>query len=415
MLLFLSILGSLLSVILLLFSSRKNITTAYLGAFFFLLSLYGLYQYALVYSKSPPLIAVFLISFAVITPPLYLIGPVLFWYVRSLLRDDWRLGKNDFWHLLPATIFFIAALPYSHVPASHKVEMAEAVVRDLGIIQVYKTTILADIFSIEAIFLSRPALVLIYAVGSAIIYARYLKQGKLSTVFSGQYFMRTWVFLLIGLVTIMTSTHILLIAKMFAMDFSEVFFTLTFLRLFCWSALIVLLVSPFFFPSVLYGLPRVPEPTGKTRQRRPKPPAPAHSAATGRHRAPATAGNTVSANHFEKEYLQGIGQEVESCMQEQKPYLDPDFNLVWLSAHVRIPLHHLGYYFREVKQQPFTDYRNHWRVKYAKGLIREGKANLLTLEAIGKMSGFSSRNTFRATFEKFEGICPSAYSGQIKE
>ncbi len=398
MLLFLSILGGLLSVILLLYNGRKNLSTVYLGAFFFLLSLYGLYQFALVYAKSPLLIAVFLMNFACITSPLYLIGPMLYWYVRSVLRDNWTLQRSDLWHLLPALIFFLAALPYSLVPVSHKMEMAEAVVSDIGIIQVYKTTILADLFSIQAIYLSRPALVFIYAVGSAIIYVRYLMQGKLSGVFSGQYFMRTWLFLLIGFVAIMSSTHILLIAKMFAMEFSELFFTLTFLRLFCWSALIGLLVTPFFFPSVLYGLPRVPEPKGKTRQRRQKPPAPA-----------------TSANHFEKEYLHGIGREVEACMQDHKPYLDPDFNLAWLSAHVRIPAHHLGYYFREVRQQPFTEYRNLWRINHAKELIQEGRASLLTLEAIGKMSGFSSRNTFRSTFEKFEGICPSAYSGRIKE
>ena len=398
MLLFLSILGGLLSVILLLYNGRKNLSTVYLGAFFFLFSLYGLYQFALVYAKSPLLIAVFLMNFACITSPLYLIGPMLYWYVRSVLRDNWTLQRSDLWHLLPALIFFLAALPYSLVPVSHKMEMAEAVVSDIGIIQVYKTTILADLFSIQAIYLSRPALVFIYAVGSAIIYVRYLMQGKLSGVFSGQYFMRTWLFLLIGFVAIMSSTHILLIAKMFAMEFSELFFTLTFLRLFCWSALIGLLVTPFFFPSVLYGLPRVPEPKGKTRQRRQKPPAPA-----------------TSANHFEKEYLHGIGREVEACMQDHKPYLDPDFNLAWLSAHVRIPAHHLGYYFREVRQQPFTEYRNLWRINHAKELIQEGRASLLTLEAIGKMSGFSSRNTFRSTFEKFEGICPSAYSGRIKE
>ena len=412
MLLFLSILGGLLSVILLLFSGRKNITTVYLGAFFFLLSLYGLYQYALVYAKSPFLIAVFLMNFACITSPLYLIGPMLFWYVRSVLRDNWTLQRSDLWHLLPALIFFLAALPYNHVPASHKLEMAGAVVLDIGIIQVYKTTILADWFSIQAVYISRPALVLIYAVGSAIIYARYLQQGNLSKVFSGQYFMRTWLFLLIALVAIMTSTHILLIAKMFAMEFSELFFTLTFLRLFCWSALIVLLISPLFFPTVLYGLPRVPEPKGKTRQRRQKLPATAARAVNGLQKLPVP---SASANHFEKEYLQGIGQEVESCMQEHKPYLDPDFNLAWLSAHVRIPAHHLGYYFREVRQQPFTEYRNFWRINHAKELIQEGKASLLTLEAIGKMSGFSSRNTFRSTFEKFEGICPSAYSGRIRE
>jgi AraC-like DNA-binding protein len=412
MLLFLSILGVLLSVILVSYNARKNISTVFLGAFFFLVSLYGLYQFALVYSKSPPLIAVFLMNFALITSPLYMIGPMLFWYVRSVLRDDWILVKTDLWHLLPAVIFFIASTPYGLVPVSHKMEMAEAVVRDLAIIRVYKTTILADLFSIHAVYLSRPFLVLIYALWSGELFVRFLTQGSLSAVFSGQRFMRAWICLLLGFVIIMSATHILLIAKIFAMGFSELFFTLSFLRLFCWSALIGLLVSPFFFPAVLYGLPRVPDAEGGAR------PDVSSAGETGKKQA--RSGREVWENRsktrpFEEEYLYGIGRKVESHMEQGKPYLDPDFNLTWLSAQLRIPAHHLGYYFREVKKQPFIDYRNKWRVNHAKKLIRDGKASLLTLEAIGKQSGFSSRNTFRTTFEKFEGIPPSVFSAREKQ
>ena len=96
-------------------------------------------------------------------------------------------------------------------------------------------------------------------------------------------------------------------------------------------------------------------------------------------------------------------------MREEKPYLQPDCNLALLSKLINIPAHHLAYFFREVKNQPFTDFRNEWRVTHAKKLILEGKTKELTLEAIGLLSGFSTRNTFYTAFRKTEGSPPSAF------
>jgi len=64
---------------------------------------------------------------------------------------------------------------------------------------------------------------------------------------------------------------------------------------------------------------------------------------------------------------------------------------------------------------PFTDFRNRWRVNHAKNLILEGKFNDLTLEAIGLLSGFTSRNTFLNAFKKAEGISPNAFLSEIKK
>jgi AraC-like DNA-binding protein len=100
-------------------------------------------------------------------------------------------------------------------------------------------------------------------------------------------------------------------------------------------------------------------------------------------------------------------------MKDFRPYLQHDFNMAKLSVMVNIPVHHLAYYFREVKKISFTDFRNRWRVDHAKKLICEGKSKDLTLEAIGILSGFSSRNTFLNAFKKAEGISPSAYLSQI--
>jgi AraC-like DNA-binding protein len=226
-------------------------------------------------------------------------------------------------------------------------------------------------------------------------------QRKLSKVFAGQYFMTKWLYMLLTFLFILEVTQILLIIKAFEMHFSDLYFTLNVFRIFSAMGLIGLVISPFFFPAILYGLPRVPESIppknpGEDKEN----PLPAKT-------------NTYTLN-FEFDYIRLINQKADSFMKENQPYLHPDFNLAQLSAQIQIPLHHLAYYFREEKKQHFNDYRNEWRINHAKSLIKEGKANEFTLETIGLQSGFSSRNTFLNTFKKVEGITPSSFAAQSK-
>jgi hypothetical protein len=152
MLLFLSIAGIFLSLLLLYFNAKKFASTTYLGIFFFLISLYGLYQYILLYSKSVTLISLFLFNLSLFSSPVYLIGPMLYWYVRSVLTDDPKLKRSDLLHFIPAIIFFISALPNTFVPWQEKVEVAKTVVSDQSYIMVYKATLLSEFLSSATIF-----------------------------------------------------------------------------------------------------------------------------------------------------------------------------------------------------------------------------------------------------------------------
>ena len=102
-------------------------------------------------------------------------------------------------------------------------------------------------------------------------------------------------------------------------------------------------------------------------------------------------------------------------MKELQPFLQPEFSMTQFSVLTQVPVHHLAHYFREERKESFNDYRNTWRIHYAKELIREGKANGMTLEAIGLQSGFVTRNTFTIAFKKAEGISPRVFVSQFKK
>ena len=393
MLLALSIIGIFSSVILLYYNARKYSSSVYLGLFFLITSWYGFSQYALFISKS-----VFLILLSVqFVSFFYLIGPLLLWYIRSILRDDSRLKVYDLIHFLPFVVHFLFMVPYLFSSWSHKSEIAEALVDNVSYIREFKFTALSRIFSVRAMFISRPLLVFGYTLWASGIYVRHLLKSGRPKVFVKQNFMYKWMLFLLVFQLILVTSHLLLMLK----PFSE-FMALNLLQVLSGFGMIGLMLSPFFFPMILYGLPRLPTPVSGSVSLNE---IPENEAGQSRKYMP----------FLSADYLEQIQNKTEKCMKELQPYLNQDCNLAYFSKIAGIPVHHLAYYFREERKQTFNDYRNHWRVMHAKNLISQGKAREMTLEAIGLLSGFSTRNTFFNVFKKTEGISPGAYAGQFPE
>ena len=382
MLLFLSITGVFLSVLLVHFNARKFPSAIYLGAYFFLISLYGFVAYALLYSKSVWLVSVVYIHFAFLA---YLIGPLLFFYVRSLLTDHHRLERSDLWHFIPMVLFLAASLSYLLAPWSVKTEYAAQITADSNMLGRLEPTAAHRLLSTRLVLLSQTVLIGVYALWSAGSLIGYVRGKREMAVFSQQRFMLKWLTALLGFSLILVISQTLLIFETYILSDTILYFTLNGLQALSLVGLVGLLVSPFFFPTILYGLPRMPAPPVKEETQH------------------------QQQREFEAGYLESIGRKADACMAESQPYLQSDFSMAHLAVCLEIPVHHLAYYFREERKQSFTDYRNSWRVEHAKKLIEEGKAHELTLEAIGRLCGFASRNTFILSFKRVEGISPSEY------
>ena len=428
MILYIALTGLILSSILLYFNARKYRSALYLGLFFFLISLYTVIFETIFYSRSVKLISIVYLHFIF---PTYLIGPALYFYIRSLLRDNPALRWRDFLHLIPALVFLIATIPYALEPSAYKLEIARQIENNIGFIGQIKPTLLYRIFPAEIIYLSRPFHLLIYLFWSTGILIRYLLRKQESLVLRHQRYMTKWLTLLLSFTLIMATAHLLQIHEAFLFRSREMFYTVNILSVIAVAGLTGLILSPFFFPAILYGLPRVPMPATHSAKnnihlpnaehdRKPDTvtqpdsthPSIMHTPASPPDEPPGSR-QTQSVCGFESTYLIMIGEKVEACMREQSPYLHPGCNLAFLSRLINIPAHHLAYFFRETQRQPFNDYRNEWRIRHAKKMILEGKAKEMTMEAIGFSSGFSSRITFNNAFKKSEGFPPGCYAGKV--
>lgn len=405
MLLFSSLTGILLSLILLVFNVRKYTSTIYLGVFFFLVSLYGLVVYAQLYSGSVYLVSIFYYNINFLC---YLIGPMLYWYIRSVLTDHSGLFKRDLWHIVPMLLVLAATLPHLLTSYAEKVEIAEKIVEDANFLRTYKASFIFEIAPVWVIYITRPLHIIVYALWSATIFGRYLKRRRELLVLSRQYFMVRWIPFLLVFLVLGVVCHVLVLTEAFVHNGSNIMYSLHALQILALTGLTGLLVSPFFFPRILYGLPQLPEAmmvmkpvNGSDVENILKEPEPTPEARP--------------TPHYEKYYMSSIEQKTETCMKDLQPFLESDFNMMQLSVLIKVPAHHIAYYFREVKRQSFNEYRNEWRINYAKDLIREGKAAQLTLEAIGFSSGFSSRNAFFTAFKRYEGISPGAFANAVNE
>ena len=255
MLLYLSLAGVILSVVLLYFYAGRYRSNIYLGLFFLTVSLYGINQYAMLYSKNVFLVALVVTNISFTS---YLIGPMLYWYIRSTLSDTSRLKRRDLLHLSPALIYLAAALPYMLTYFSYKIEIAKEIINNVGFAGTFKFTVLSEIFSNMTVYLSRPLLILVYTLWSVALLIRYWLQGKKSHVLSGQIFMIKWLSVFLGFQLLLTLCHLTSIFTTFTVG-SDVFYTLNALQFLSALGLIGLLSSPLIFPNILYGMPRIPD------------------------------------------------------------------------------------------------------------------------------------------------------------
>jgi AraC-like DNA-binding protein len=282
-----------------------------------------------------------------------------------------------------------------------KLMISSELVKNNSSILISQPSILYPLISARFVVLIKSLQALAYLFASIWMLSRYLKSGKKNHIISGQQIMTKWLMVLLGFLLILAvSDSILQIETIFTKD-SRLFSTLNVFRISSSIGLVGLMISPFFFPSILYGLPLVPSSTVKIPEEDMEK---KHTRQVDRK---------MKLHVLENEYLMRVESILESSMSELKPYLKNDFNLTQLSVMINIPVHHLAYFFREHLHQSFHDYRNKWRIEHSKNLILEGKTKELTLEAIGQLSGFSSRNTFFIAFKQAEGISPSEYTFRI--
>lgn len=107
--------------------------------------------------------------------------------------------------------------------------------------------------------------------------------------------------------------------------------------------------------------------------------------------------------------LNKIMEDLLKLMDDEKPYLDSELNLLRLSEKLSISSHQLSYVLNEGFGENFFYFINKYRVQKAKELLIDPNYDHLNMIAIGYDAGFNSKTSFNTTFKKMTLSTPTEY------
>ncbi len=373
--------GLFTSFILFYYRKDFNRSNLYLALFFLCSNLIVLVYFGLHFSKIPFWEGVFFINFM---PLSFVIGPLLFYYVKYAVADDKNISPKDYLHLIPALLVILYSLPYTTLPFSEKVKIAHHI---QAVTQDYDYSI--SFFSLTNMLFIRPFHLLLYCIISLVYFKMDTKKRK---AVYGQLpvnhtIIKKWIYALVGL-QLFISLYCLLdsYADFILNEYSGIINQENYLR-FLGIAFFLQNVLLFLFPKILFDTISYPDPTfAKTRPSQIK------------------KGNSSETN-------KNIAKKLNQYLIE-KPFLLSGFNLSKMALDLQLSERVLSNYFNTELAISFSEWKNDLRIEYACKMISEGKADKLTVEGISLNVGFSSRSKFIDAFKERKGVVPSTY---IKE
>ncbi len=342
----------------------------YLALLFFISGIYCLTVYSMSLGHSLLFTVLLYGNFSSIY---FLIGPLLYFYLRSLRTGSTDLKRVDYWHFIPFVLVFIDTIPYYLAPYAYKVEVVRLVFSDWTSMFNIR---LGYIFSAAHLYVLRPLLLTGYTLWgihflwkNQVYFFKATQLGKwiqlflffqwmvfvgMSSVFFGVWLENSW-----GLTFLNHPNEIKYISLM---------------------AYMIMVCTLYFFPEVIY----------------------------------------LNADRFKRTlspqeaYWWKLDQAVNDCYIFEKPFLNPDLSLDQFGELVQKDTKELRDFFDLYLFTSFTDEMNRLRVQFAKQLIRQGCFQKTCLSKLHIESGFNCEADLEHFFGDFEGMSIQEFIDKIK-
>jgi AraC-like DNA-binding protein len=293
------------------------------------------------------------------TPFHFLLGPVIFLYIRVAISKELRLGKRDLLHLIPFVICAAYYLPLYLQSGEGKLNY---------LMQAFQTYPSKE-WRIKSLLLLCQALP--YLILTFWIFTRHERKTKGSP--SQNKFNLLWLRTFMVMILMITG------AGLFRLLFNLREETMLLIPI-CFSIMVYIAgYMALKHPGALTG---VDESTTLKRYEK--------SNLT-----------TERAESYLKRLLQ--------TMKSEKPYLDGELTLQKLADKLSIPVNHLSQIINEQQGQNFVDFVNAYRVKEAQRMLLDPAKKHYTVLAIAEEVGFNSKSAFNAAFKKHANMTPTEF------
>jgi len=393
--LLLSGLGLFFSAILLTYNKGYKTANLYLGLFLFFLNYLALYHYLIIFNDSQDILAVLLCI--PIRGSAYLVGPLAYLYVKSIIQDNAQFSKYDAIHFIMFGIIFIGSLPYNFTSWFVKYQAANDIINhswnSLNYPDINKFLSSRINYALKGIH------IFLYLIGIWTIIIKYeVKKSSLGKRVKQQKIINNW---LIFFAAIVTCLFVIISIKFVTYLVVEDKFTLQFegkiLFAIVFMGCLVLLLGLILFPQILYGMP-VEKLRLNDNKIEPK----------------ALLSSETENDSFHEDYIEEIRLLLENWKKENK-FLNIDSSIYKLAEEINLPFHHVSYFFNQINNEKYIDWRNRLRVEYALSLIDNQKNFDKTIVVLGTECGFRSYATFINCFKLVTGKLPKEYIKESKQ
>ena len=322
---------------------------------------------------------------------LYFIGPVIFFYVQSLLNPSFRFGKKEWLHLLPGMFYLLFSIV---MVVTDKLVLKEYYFLANGADPDFDTWYqLTGFFSM-----------LIYFLLSLRYYSLY-KKLMVQVISYADVVMFRWIrnFLLAFLLMLLVRL-IFYIVGMFIPDtyINSWWYFLAFAIIFYYIAITgyanSIETKIAFQPNLLTYRPALLlnyNPSQFTDD-------------VKTEEAEVIAISAV-ANNNETEDVKEWKEKLLQLMHSAKAYEDPELSLTQVAKQLQSNPSFISRMVNQGFQQNFNDFVNQFRIEAVKEMLNKGEQKKQTLLGIALDCGFNSKATFNRAFKKATGLSPKEW------
>lgn len=126
----------------------------------------------------------------------------------------------------------------------------------------------------------------------------------------------------------------------------------------------------------------------------------------------ALSASTFASEVFDQRELAQIDFAITQCMREQKPFLEPNFDLKKLSNLIGFSERKVSETINRTYRQNFNQFTNEYRIEVAIQLMKEDVNNSLLIKEIMYAAGFNHKVSFTNAFKLKCGTTPSDFRKQ---
>ena len=303
----------------------------------------------------------------------FLIGPVFYFYIISLINPAFKLERKHLVHLVPFLIFFIDTLPYTLSSYSSKIQLINAI--KINPIQILDIPLL--IGKSNVYYFARPTVLLVYLYMSTRFFQanKFLLKNYYSTFQTN--ILKRWIQMIITFSAIVYFSNLIFtLNNYFTRDIDG----LVIMTRLAAISLVFLCIQLYINPYVLYGFTEVKYFSSKSLIARLY---------------------LVKENtKFTPEWIDDLCEKFAE-IDKNKSYLQNSYTIKDLKEELQISNKSINYYFSEIAKNSFSEWKNKKRTEHAIKLIDEGYLRKYTREQLANECGFLSRSNFNQALKNY--------------